>query len=359
MNDLKPLYDFGSDVLPVIAGPCSAESREQTLDTARGLVKAGVKVFRAGLWKPRTKPGGFEGVGESGLPWLREVRDLTGMAVATEVASRYHVMESLRSGVDILWIGARTTANPFAVQEIADALADAGVASDIVVLVKNPVNPDIELWDGALHRFYNAGVRHLGAVHRGITPYGPEKYRNSPCWELPTRLRVRYPSLPVFFDPSHVAGRREFVEPLSQTALDMGFYGIMAEVHSDPANALSDADQQLTPDDFAEMLCRLLPRRFNCNIPDDRLSDMRRQIDAVDADILAALARRMTISREIGEYKQDHNISAVQPERYNDILRSRSHMAESLGLDPQFIRTLMLAIHDESVRQQLRQLSSE
>lgn len=350
---LSPLNIPNSGV-PSIAGPCSAESHEQLLDTASQLSNAGVAVFRAGIWKPRTKPGGFEGHGAIALPWLVDAARRYGMRPATEVATREHTLLALDAGIDFIWIGARTTTNPFAVQEIADTLQQSGRADEITVLVKNPVTPDLELWDGALHRLNNAGVKHLGAIHRGVTPYIAEIYRNSPCWNLPTLLRLRYPELPVFCDPSHMAGRADLVEQLSQTALDLGFYGLMVEVHCNPASALSDAGQQLTPQAFESMLMRLVRRT---HIPqadsDTRLDELRRQIDAADSELLDVLSRRMSIAREIGQYKRTHKISAVQPKRYNEILLDRTMRASDLCLDESFIEKLMLIIHDESIRQQL------
>ncbi|MDE6770821.1 MAG: 3-deoxy-7-phosphoheptulonate synthase, partial [Muribaculaceae bacterium] len=260
LEGLKPIVEgVGVPGSPLImAGPCSAETEEQVLSTARQLALGGVKIFRAGIWKPRTKPGGFEGIGKEGLQWLKRVKEETGMLVATEVAMRRHVEEALEAGVDILWIGARTSANPFAMQEIADAIKDAGV--DIPVLVKNPVNPDLELWIGALERLYNAGVRRLGAIHRGFSFYGKSIYRNPPQWHIPIELHRRIPELPIIVDPSHMGGKRELIGPLSQQALDMKFSGLMIESHCNPDEAWSDKNQQLTPDILRIVLGSLVVR---------------------------------------------------------------------------------------------------
>ena len=264
----------------VIAGPCSAESEEQVLETARGLASKGIKIFRAGIWKPRTKPGGFEGIGVPGLAWLKKVKEETGMYVMTEVATKDHVFEALKAGVDMLWIGARTTVNPFAVQEIADALK--GV--DIPVLVKNPVNPDLELWIGAFERLYGAGLRRLAAIHRGFSSYDKKIYRNLPLWHIPIELRRRMPSLPIFCDPSHMGGTRELVAPLSQQAMDLSFDGLMIESHCNPDNALSDAKQQITPDVLDYVLNVLVIRESNQTT--ENLTALRRQIDGIDEQLL-------------------------------------------------------------------------
>lgn len=338
-----------------IAGPCSAESREQVLSTARMLKDAGVKIFRAGVWKPRTHPGGFEGVGSEALGWLAEAGLQTGMLTATEVASRKHVTEALDAGVDILWIGARTTANPFAVQEIADAISQKN--ADTPVLVKNPVNPDLELWVGAIERFAEAGVTRLGAVHRGFSFYGEKLYRNSPIWQIPIELKLRYPDLPVIHDPSHTGGRRDLVRPLSEEALQMGFDGLMIECHCSPNEALSDASQQITPAELSTwlpMLDKMLERKSCGEMHQDSLQQLRSEIDAIDNQLIGLLAQRMDVSRRIGELKQEKGLKVLQPERFRDMLQKRIASADMQGLDSQFITRIVKEIHEESVKQQLK-----
>ncbi len=356
LEGLKPIVEgAGVPGAPLImAGPCSAETEEQVLSTARQLALGGVKIFRAGIWKPRTKPGGFEGIGKEGLQWLKRVKEETGMLVATEVAMRRHVEEALEAGVDILWIGARTSANPFAMQEIADAIKDAGV--DIPVLVKNPVNPDLELWIGALERLYNAGVRRLGAIHRGFSFYGKSIYRNPPQWHIPIELHRRIPELPIIVDPSHMCGKRELIGPLSQQALDMKFSGLMIESHCSPDEAWSDKNQQLTPDILRIVLNSLVVR--NTEQSTESLQALRQQIDKVDTDLLDLYAKRMEIARQIGLYKKEHSMPVVQESRYNDLMKSRVATAVDMGLSADFMRTVLQAIHEESVRQQVEILNS-
>ena len=337
----------------VMAGPCSAETEEQTLSTARQLAMGGVKVFRAGIWKPRTKPGGFEGIGKEGLQWLKRVKEETGMLVATEVAMRRHVEEALEAGVDILWIGARTSANPFAVQEIADALKDSG--ADVAVLVKNPVNPDLELWIGALERLYNAGIRRLGAIHRGFSFYGKSIYRNPPQWHIPIELHRRLPELPIVVDPSHMGGRRELIAPLCQQALDMKFTGLMIESHCTPDEAWSDKNQQVTPESLRIILSSLVLR--NAEQDTESLQQLRQQIDRVDTELLDLYNRRMEISREIGKYKKEHSMPVVQESRYDDLIKSRVAAAVQMGMSADFMKTVLQAIHEESVRQQIEILN--
>ena len=335
LQDIKPLsipgVEGGSPI--VIAGPCSAETEEQTLDTARALSAMGVKVFRAGLWKPRTKPGSFEGVGDKGLPWLQKVKRETGMLVATEVATVEHVRAALDAGIDILWVGARTTANPFAIQDIADQLQGH---DEVIVLVKNPVNPDLDLWLGALQRILGAGITRLAAVHRGFSSAGAH--------------------ITILCDPSHIGGKREFIEPLSQLALDAGFDGLMIECHCDPDHALSDSAQQVTPTALKHTLDRLVVRS---GAPiEDELSLLRQQIDDCDHELLAVLARRMSVSREIGQFKKTHNLRVVQPARYQDVMKARLAEGTTLGLPEDFTQQIMQAIHEESVRQQLEILKN-
>lgn len=355
MTDLQPIRFEGIDPKKplIISGPCSAETEEQTLETARQLAVEGIKIFRAGIWKPRTKPGGFEGVGSPGLQWLKKVKEQTGMYTATEVATRQHVEEALDAGIDLLWIGARTSANPFAMQEIADTLAER--KADIPVLVKNPVNPDLELWVGALQRIYNAGIRRLGAIHRGFSTYGKSVYRNVPQWHIPIELRLRFPDLPIICDPSHIGGRRELIAPLAQEAFDMGFNGLIVESHCSPECAWSDAAQQITPEVLNLILNTLVVR--DTHQTTENLSLLRQQIDRVDRELLDVLARRMEVSRQIGRYKKEHSMPVVQAGRYNDVMRTRVSQGVEMGMGAEFMKTVLLAIHDESVRQQIEILN--
>lgn len=354
-----PLFNTCKPI--VVAGPCSAESREQTIATAKELRSLGVKFFRAGLWKPRTKPGGFEGVGKEGISWLREVKEQTGMKVSTEVANAWHVRAALRGGIDMLWIGARTTANPFAVQDIADALQHSllkGIVTveNLVVLVKNPVNPDPELWRGAMERISNAGVKQIAAVHRGFSTYEKGLFRNLPHWHIPIELKRRDPNLIMLCDPSHIGGKPSLIYPISQQALDMGFDGLMIESHVDPPSALSDSEQQITPSRLKEILMALVVREsIDCS---ESLFELRREIDELDERLLELLSKRMSISREIGRYKKDNNIPVLQPLRYDKMVTGRILQASELGLDSNFVKSILEAIHEESVRQQV-QITSE
>lgn len=350
MTDLSPIIPgLETDAPLYVAGPCSAESRSQLIETAQALRTAGVTVFRAGIWKPRTMPGGFDGVGEKGLEWLAEVKSLTGMLTATEVATRDHVMAALGSGVDVLWIGARTSANPFAVQEIADAIQEFG--SDVAVLVKNPVNPDIELWIGALQRIYNVGVRRLGAIHRGFSAYGEQFYRNAPIWRIALEMMRRYPHLPLLCDPSHIGGRRELIEPLARQAMNMGFDGLIIESHCRPDEALSDSAQQITPSQLSDILNTL---NVGSGVPSqESMRLFRQEIDSLDAQLLEILGRRMQVSRNIAAFKKIHNLPVVQTDRYDEIMKSRMSHAATLDLREDFVRNLMASIHEESVRAQL------
>lgn len=341
-----PGIDDGTPI--VIAGPCSAETEQQTLDAARALSAIGVKVFRAGIWKPRTMPGGFEGVGDHGLPWLQEVKRETGMTVATEVATIEHVRAALNAGIDILWIGARTSANPFAMQDIADLLRGH---DEVTVLVKNPVNPDLELWMGAIQRIQGAGITRIGAVHRGFSSAGEHIYRNDPQWHIPFELRRHAPDMTILCDPSHIGGKSNLVEPLAQQALDMGFDGLMIESHCDPEHALSDSAQQITPEQLNAILEKLVIR--SGRPIEDELALLRQQIDDCDHELLAVLARRMSVSREIGRFKKAQNLRVLQPARYQDMINARLDEANSLNLSHDFIERLIQAIHEESVRQQL------
>lgn len=344
----------GSEQPLVIAGPCSAESRQQMLTTATQLAANGIKVFRAGVWKPRTKPGGFEGVGEIGLSWLNEVKQATGMLTATEVANRAHVAAALQAGIDVLWIGARTCADPFAMQEIADALQGH---PEVTVLVKNPVNPDIELWIGALQRIYNAGIHKLGAIHRGFSTYGKHVYRNVPQWHIPIELHRRIPALPIICDPSHMGGKRELIAPIAQQALDMGFTGFIIEAHCDPDSALSDSMQQVTPESLNLIVHSLVMRDTKQST--ESLALLRQRIDRYDNELIEILNKRMRVSREIGQFKKEHNMQVVQTGRYATVLNSRIKQAEELGMSPDFMRTIMEAVHEESVQQQVKVFESK
>lgn len=347
--DLKKLNLQGVEAKRplVIAGPCSAETEEQVFDTAKQLHDKGIKVFRAGIWKPRTKPGGFEGIGEEGLPWMQRVKNELGMLVSTEVANTKHVEASLKAGIDILWIGARTSANPFAMQEISDALK----GMDIPVLIKNPVNPDLELWIGAIERINCAGVKRIGAIHRGFSTYDKKMYRNLPMWHIPIELHRRIPELPIICDPSHIGGRRELIAPLCQQAMDLGFEGLIIESHCAPDSAWSDAKQQVTPDVLNFILDRLVVRDIASST--ESIETLRSQIDECDNTLLEILAKRMRISREIATYKREHNMTVVQATRYNEILDKRGAQGVLCGMSDEFVRTIFERIHEESVRQQL------
>lgn len=356
----KPLGEWG--IFPalkpaVIAGPCSAESREQMLAIASALAANGIGVFRAGLWKPRTRPGCFEGVGQKGLPWMKEVQERCGLKVCTEVASATHVQACLEAGIDMLWIGARTTVNPFLMQEIADALR--GV--DIPVLVKNPVSPDIALWSGAIERILEAGVSRVGLVHRGFADLSVHEYRNAPLWQLAVEMHLRYPQMPVFCDPSHIAGDRAFVSEIAQQALNLGMDGLMVEVHNEPAKALSDASQQLEPAAFAQMMDSLNVRDADSDDSayQERLRILRSRIDEDDRRLLEALADRMETSRLIGKCKREKNVAIVQTLRWEEVLERNCRTGEAMGLDRDFVSRLFNTIHDASVREQNQLISSD
>ena len=351
MKNFEPILsnNITTELPLIIAGPCSAESESQVLQIAGELNANGINVFRAGIWKPRTKPGGFEGVGSKGLDWLRKVKQQYEMYVSTEVANKNHIIEAVSSGIDILWIGARTCANPFAMQEIADTLEMLSI--DIPVLIKNPVNPDLELWIGGIQRIYNAGIRKIGAIHRGFSVYGKHIYRNQPQWHLPIELHRRFPDLTIIHDPSHVGGKREFVSILSQQALDLGFDGLMVETHNNPDCALSDNDQQITPKALFEILSKLVYRKKDQT--NEILNQLRQQIDEYDYELIELLAKRMSVCREIGEYKKDKAISIVQNKRYDEIMSSRVLRANQLGLSSEFIVKVLESVHTESIRQQI------
>ena len=349
--DIIPGTEWGFFTLPrpmCIAGPCSAETEEQVMETARGLHAFGIHVFRAGIWKPRTHPGSFEGVGTPGLQWLRKVKETFGMKVCTEVASEKHVQECLRSGVDMVWIGARTSANPFVMQEIADALT----GTDIPVLVKNPVSPDLDLWVGALERLNRAGIRKLGVIHRGFSTSASIPYRNDPGWKIAIELRTRYPRMVFFADPSHMGGDRRYLQELSQRAMDLGLDGLMVESHCNPSCAWSDARQQLTPQALRTLLESLIIRDNTSDNEAYRegIDALRARIDVLDESLLRLLGDRMEVSRRIGRYKKDHNVAILQAGRWEQLLSDMVAGAAALGISEEAIRGIMTAIHEESVR---------
>jgi 3-deoxy-7-phosphoheptulonate synthase len=342
----------------LIAGPCSAETEEQVMETATQLARLKeVSVFRAGIWKPRTRPNSFEGVGSEGLKWLRRVKQETGLLVGTEVANEKHVYEALKYGIDMLWIGARTSVNPFTVQEISDALN--GV--DVIVLVKNPINPDIELWIGAIERIARAGITRIGAIHRGFSSYEKTLYRNLPNWQLPIELRRRIPDLPIICDPSHIGGARQFLHEISQKAMDLNFDGLMIESHINPAKALSDAAQQLTPNDLKELLSRLILRNPNPNDPKllDVLGELRQQIDIYDEHLLDLMEQRMKVAETIGRYKKENNITILQSTRWDEIMKRVIAKGLTKGLSAELVDTIFKAIHQESINHQMKIMNDE
>jgi chorismate mutase len=336
----------------IIAGPCSAESEEQVLTTARQLKKQDIEIYRAGIWKPRTRPNAFEGVGSIGLDWLKLVQKEVGMKTSTEVANVKHVYEALRGGVDIIWIGARTSANPFAMQEIADALK--GV--DIPVLVKNPVNPDVDLWQGAIERLMGAGITRIGAIHRGFSSFDKSRYRNVPQWQLPIELRRRMPDVPMICDPSHISGRTDILREVSQKALDLNYDGLIIESHCTPEKAWSDAKQQLTPADLGSMIKTLVLRDVNVSNPTfiHTLEDLRNQIDKFDDELLNVLEERMKVAETIGKYKKANNITIFQPDRWQEILKTTIDKGNKHDLSEEFVLTIFKAIHQESINKQTK-----
>ena len=358
--DIVPGTEWGFFTLPrpmCIAGPCSAETEEQVMETAKGLDAFGIHVFRAGIWKPRTHPGSFEGVGNTGLKWLKRVQSELGMKVCTEVASEKHVLQCIKYGVDMLWIGARTSANPFLMQEIADALE----GTDIPVLVKNPVSPDLDLWIGALERLNRAGIRKLGVIHRGFSTSAPIPYRNDPGWRIAIELRTRYPQMAFFADPSHMAGDRRYLLELSQRAMDLGLDGLMVESHCDPACAWSDAKQQLTPSDLQTLLESLVIRENTSDNEAYRegIDALRARIDVLDESLIKLLADRNQVSELIGRYKKEHNVAILQAVRWEQVLTDMMEKGKALGLSEKSISAIFNVIHDESVRVQNRVLEGD
>ena len=344
------LDDMGLDHPLVIAGPCSAETEEQVLKIAHDLKDTDVNYYRAGIWKPRTRPGNFEGVGAIGLKWLQKVKEETGLKTATEVANRAHVDLALEHDIDLLWIGARSTVSPFIVQEIADALE----GTDKVVLIKNPVNPDLSLWLGAVERLYSANIKKLGVIHRGFSTYEKTKYRNIPEWQLAIELQTRFPDLPLINDPSHITGKRDMIFDVSQTALDLNFDGLMIETHHDPENAWSDAAQQVTPERLVRIMEDLRIRKESDEEAEykSKLSTLRAQIDIVDNQLIDTLGRRMKVSDEIGTLKKQRNVAVLQTNRWNAILGNMILEGEARGLSEEFVLRMFKAIHQESINHQ-------
>lgn len=349
----QPFKDWGlqnTDRPLIIAGPCSAESEEQVMDTAMQLKAMNIEIYRAGIWKPRTRPNSFEGVGSIGLEWLRKVQKEVGMKVSTEVANVKHVYEALRFGVDIIWIGARTSANPFAMQEIADALK--GV--DIPVFVKNPVNPDVELWIGAIERIQGAGITRVGAIHRGFSSFDKTRYRNVPQWQLPIELRRKMPNIPMICDPSHIGGRRDILQEISQKAMDLNYDGLIIETHCNPDKAWSDAAQQITPTELGKLIGKLVLRSVNSENQDfiHNLEDLRHQIDKYDDELLNIIEERMKVAEKIGMYKKKNNITILQPDRWNEILEKVLEKGKKFDLSDEFLANIFKAIHQESINKQ-------
>lgn len=359
--DIIPLYEWGMFTEPrpsVIAGPCSAETEEQVMETAKGLREMGINVYRAGIWKPRTHPGSFEGVGVPGLKWMQRAKKEYGLKISTEVASEKHVFECLKYGVDLVWLGARTTANPFLVQEIADALKD----TDIPVLVKNPVNPDLDLWIGALERLNCAGIRKIGVIHRGFSTFDKINYRNDPQWQVAVELRSRHPELPFFVDPSHMAGCKDYIQEISQRSLDLGFEGLMIESHCNPSVALSDAKQQLTPAELSDLLYKqIVVRDADSDAKEwkENIDQLRAKIDVIDENIIYAFASRMKISRQIGEYKKNNNIAILQTSRWDAVLAKVVEKGREYGLSEKFLRDVFNAVHEASVEIQNEVISNK
>ena len=350
------LYDFNLAHPLVIAGPCSAETEEQVLKIARELKDTKVSIFRAGIWKPRTRPGGFEGVGEVGLKWLQKAKAETGLQMAVEVATAAHVKLALEYDIDVLWIGARTTVNPFAVQEIADALQN----TDKIVLLKNPVNPDLALWIGGLERLYNANIKKLGVIHRGFSTYEKTKYRNNPEWQIAIDFQNKFPDIPLIIDPSHITGNRDMIFQVTQEALDLNYDGMIIETHIDPNNAWSDAAQQVTPTRLKQIIFDLTIRKETDDADEyqTRLAKLRSKIDEFDAKLLDVIGKRMKVSEDIGALKKEKNVAVLQNKRWNEILGKMVLDGEEKGLSEEFILRLFKAIHQESIGHQEKIMNS-
>ncbi len=358
--NITPMKDWGLGLneFTVISGPCSAENEDQVVSTAKAVAESEmVNVLRAGIWKPRTRPNSFEGVGEVGLEWLNAAKEVTGLPIATEVANAQHVEICLKHKVDILWLGARSTVNPFTVQEIADALK--GV--DIPVIVKNPINPDLQLWIGALERIHQAGIHKLAAIHRGFSSFDKTPFRNIPKWEIPIELKRLCPDLEIICDPSHIAGNRDLIPFIAQKAIDMDMHGLMIESHVQPSIALSDAKQQVKPVDLLRILSELKLRK-----PDSKnnefaniLEEMRGEIDELDEQLIQALSVRMNIAEKIGEYKRDNDVTILQVQRWGDIIKNRVNIAKALGLSETFMNKFLAIVHEESIRRQTDVMNQE
>lgn len=341
----------------IISGPCSAETEEQVVETIQRIAATGkVDMVRAGIWKPRTRPGSFEGIGVKGLPWLLRAKKLTGLPTMVEVATGKQVDDAINFEVDVLWIGARTTVNPFSVQEVADALR----GTDVPVLIKNPINPDLELWTGAVERVAKAGVKQIGLIHRGFSSYGNTEYRNAPMWHLAIEMKRRYPDLLFINDPSHICGRRDILHDVAQKAIDLDYDGLMIEAHIDPDNAWSDAKQQITPEKLAELLDSIIWRREDVNSEEYHaaLEKLRQQINHLDDELMQILSQRMKIAEQIGEYKKNNNITILQTNRWNEILQRAFQKGETLGLSKEFITKYFDAMHMESINHQNKIMNS-
>lgn len=350
------LDDLGLDHPLVIAGPCSAETEDQVLTIAKALKDTDVSYYRAGIWKPRTRPGNFEGVGALGLKWLQKVKAETGMKTATEVANKDHVKLALEHDIDLLWIGARSTVSPFIIQEIADELR----GTDKIILVKNPVNPDLSLWLGAIERLYTADIKKLGVIHRGFSTYEKTKYRNIPEWQLAIELQQKFPDLPLICDPSHITGKRDMIFDVSQTALDLNYDGLMIETHNDPDNAWSDAEQQVTPTVLVQIMKDLKIRKETDSEEDytKKLSTLRAQIDVIDNQLIDILGKRMKVAKDIGTLKKTKNVAVLQNNRWNEILGKMILEGEQRGLSEEFVLKMFKAIHQESINHQEKILKS-
>lgn len=337
----------------IISGPCSAETEEQTIETCVQLAATGkVDILRAGIWKPRTKPGSFEGVGLKGLAWMSKVRELTSLPIGVEVATAKHVEAALEFGVDVMWIGARTTGNPFSVQEIADTLK----GSDVTVLIKNPMNPDIDLWGGAVARIANAGIQNIGLIHRGFSSFGSSEYRNQPMWHLAIEMRSRFPELAMICDPSHICGNRTLLKKVAQKSADLYYDGLIVESHICPSKAWSDPDQQLIPSDLEALLDAVVWRQSTVDSPEynDALTSLRRQIDQLDSETFELLSKRMRVAEQIGKVKKENNVAILQGGRWSSIVDKVVSESPKLGLSEEFLKTVLEAIHNESINLQNR-----
>lgn len=357
-NNMKELVQSKWNKRPlIISGPCSAETEAQVMETAQRLANTGkVDLLRAGIWKPRTRPGSFEGIGTKGLPWLQQAKKVTGLPVTVEVATGKQVEDALHFDVDVLWIGARTTVNPFSVQEVADALRGA----DVPVLIKNPINPDLELWTGAVERVAKAGIKNIGLIHRGFSAYGNTEYRNAPMWHLAIEMKRRNPGMLMINDPSHICGRRDILQEVAQKAIDLDMDGLIIESHIDPDNAWSDAKQQITPEKLAEMLSEIVWRKEDSNSEEFHvaLEKLRQQINHLDDELMQILGQRMKIAEKIGEYKKNNEITILQTNRWNEILERAFKKGDKLGLSKEFITKYFDAVHMESINHQTRIMNS-